>query len=95
MTNLLIGLSRGNITGNLASYGKDSAYFRQPLHLINPSLTNTGERPESLLLVKKLFSLLRASSSCLEYSFCDALIVYTSASDSSAGLIPLIIYYRD
>ena len=75
MTNLVIGLSRGNITGNLASYGKDSAYFSQPLHLINPSLTNSGERPASLLLVKKLFCLLRTSSSCLEYSFCDDLIV--------------------
>ena len=36
--NLVKGLSLGNINGNLASYGKNSAYFSQPLYLINPSL---------------------------------------------------------
>ena len=50
-------LSLGNITGSLASYGKNSAHFSRPLHLINPSLPNSGERLTSFLLVETASSL--------------------------------------
>ena len=50
-------MSLGNITGNLASFSKNSAYFSQPLHLINPSLSNPGERLASLLHVETLVPL--------------------------------------
>ena len=50
-------LSLGNITGNLASYGKNSAHFSRPLHLINPSLPNSGERLAIFLLVETASSL--------------------------------------
>ena len=72
---LVTGLSLGNINRNLASYGKNSAYFSRPLHLINPSLSNSGETLVSLLLVERRLPLWRASYSCLKYSFCDDLVV--------------------
>ena len=36
--NLVTQFFLGNITGNLASYDKNSAYLSRPLHLITPSL---------------------------------------------------------
>ena len=63
--NLVTGRSLGKITGNLSSYGKNSAYFSRPWHLINSSLSNSGERLESLRLVEARFPLWRASYSCL------------------------------
>ena len=83
--NLVTQLSLGNITGNLALYGKNSLYFSRPLHLINPSLSNSGEILASLLLVETWPPVWRVSYSCLKYFFCDGFIEQTSASTISAG----------
>ena len=53
--NLVTGLSLGNMTGNLASYGKSSLYFSRLLHFINPSPFKSEERRASLLLVETCF----------------------------------------
>ena len=71
----MTGLSLGNISGNPASNDKNSAYFSRPLHLINPSLSNSGEKLASLLLIETLLLLWRASYFCLKYSLCNDLIV--------------------
>ena len=57
--NLVTELFYGNITGNLVSYGKNSAYFSRLMHLVSPTLSNSGGGLASLMHVEILLSPLK------------------------------------
>ena len=67
--NLATELFYGNITGNLASYGKKSAYFSRLMHLVSPSLSNSGGGLASLMHVEILLSPLKGFTFLFEIFF--------------------------